>query len=303
MRQDARSRPTEDERQGPAPGAQGADRTRTATVDGRPLVYATYGARTGTPVVLFHGTPGSRLLGELYDAAARERDVRLLVPDRPGFGRSPAWEDRTLADGARIAAAVLDDAGVASAGVVGFSGGGAQALAAAALGDRVTGVDLLSTAVPPHLRAAPPLPQRLLEGTASHAPRLLRTVVRFQAWLAERRPSLAVAQLTADPDAVPARAATLAARDFLEGVGPSCRGLVTETRQLGTAWDLPRSAVSVPVRLWHGADDANVPVAGARRFAETLPDATATVLADADHLTTLLSTRGRVLDRQVADRR
>jgi len=271
--------------------------TATATVDGRPVRYAEYGAESGTPVLLWHGTPGSGLLGALYDDAARERGVRLLVPERPGFGRSPAWDDRTLADAGRIAAAVLDDAGVERAGAVGFSGGGAQALAAAATTDRVTAVDLVSSAVPPSLREKPPLAQRLLEHAATHTPRLLGTVVRGQAWLAGRRPSLALAQLTDDPDALDDGEATLAARDFLAGVGPSRRGLVAETRLLGSPWDLPATDPSVPVRLSHGADDGNVPVAGARRFGEEL-DAETTVLPGADHLTTLLETRERVLDRQ-----
>jgi pimeloyl-ACP methyl ester carboxylesterase len=270
--------------------------TATATVDGRPVRYAASGATSGTPVLLWHGTPGSRLLGALYDDAAREQGVRLLVPDRPGFGRSPAWDGRTLADAGRIAAAVLDDAGVERAGAVGFSGGGAQALAAATTTDRVTAVDLVSTAVPPSLRETPPFAQRLLEGAATHTPRLLGAVLRWQAWMADRRPSLALAQLTDDPDALADDEATLAARDFLAGIGPSRRGLVAETRLLGSPWDLPPADPSVPVRLWHGADDGNVPVAGARRFAEGL-DAETTVLDGADHLTALLETRERVLAR------
>jgi len=274
--------------------------TATATVDGRPVRYAEYGADSGTPVLLWHGTPGSSLLGALYDAAARDRGVRLLVPERPGFGRAPAWEDRTLADAGPIARAILDDAGVERAGAVGFSGGGAQALAAAATTDRVTAVDLVSTSVPPEMREAPPLAQRLLEGAATHTPRLLGAVLRGQARLAERRPSLALAQLTDDTDALSDREATLAARDFLAGIARSRRGLVAETRLLGSPWELPPLDPSVPVRLWHGADDGNVPVAGARRFAEEL-GAEATVLDDADHLTALLDTRERVLDRQRGD--
>jgi pimeloyl-ACP methyl ester carboxylesterase len=275
--------------------------TTTATVDGRPVRYAEYGADSGVPVLLFHGTPGSRLLGALYDDAASERGVRLLVPDRPGFGRSPAWETRTLADGGRIAGAVLDDASVDRAGAVGFSGGGPQALAAAVGTDRIDAVDLVSTAVPPALRETPPVPQRLLEGAANRTPRLLRGVVRCQAWLAERRPSLAVAQLTDDVDGLDDAATRLAAGDFLEGVGPRRDGLVTETRLLGARWDLPLADLSVPVRLWHGTDDANVPVAGACRFADEL-GVSPTLLDGADHLTALLDTRERVLDRGSADR-
>jgi len=35
--------------------------------DGRTLGYAEYGEQEGTPILLFHGTPGSRLEGALFE--------------------------------------------------------------------------------------------------------------------------------------------------------------------------------------------------------------------------------------------
>lgn len=274
---------------------------RAETEDG-PVAYATYGSPDGPPVVLFHGTPGSRLLGELFARPARERGLRLLVPDRPGYGHSPAWPDRTLSDGAAIARAVLDEVGASRAGVVGFSGGGAQALAAAAdCGDRITAVDLVSTATPPSLRETTPGVQRLLDGLARHAPTALRALLRGGAWAAERRPSLVLSTLTADPGAIPDREAAAVARDFVEGIGPARSGFVTETRLLGSEWGVSLDAPSVPIRLSHGVADDNVPIAGARRLADRLPDATLSPFETGDHLTTLLDGRESVLDRQ-ADR-
>ncbi|MFB6152239.1 MAG: alpha/beta fold hydrolase [Haloarculaceae archaeon] len=137
--------------QGPATAAgTGESQTRTVSVDGRTVAYAEYGDPDGTPVLFFHGTPGSRVLGALYDEPARDRGVRVIAPDRPGYGRSSPWPDRTFADAPAFAVPVLDDAGVDRAGVVGFSGGGPHALALAATrGDRVTRVDLVASAAPP----------------------------------------------------------------------------------------------------------------------------------------------------------
>jgi hypothetical protein len=75
--------------------ATSIERGDTATAecvlpDGRTLAYATCGPTDGTPVVAHHGTPGSRLFADLLADAARDAGVRLLVPDRPGFGRSSA---------------------------------------------------------------------------------------------------------------------------------------------------------------------------------------------------------------------
>jgi pimeloyl-ACP methyl ester carboxylesterase len=127
----------------PSAGPDGPDRPAeegvgSVRVDGRRLAYATYGDPDGRPVLVHHGSPGSRLVGQLLDGAARERGLRLVAPDRPGFGRSTHDPDRTIPDWPGDAAAVLDALGIERASVVGFSGGGPFALAvAAAYPDRV----------------------------------------------------------------------------------------------------------------------------------------------------------------------
>ena len=78
------------------------------------MAYAECGDPGGVPVLFFHGTPGSGLLGALWDDAARQRDLRLLALDRPGYGRSDPWTGRTLADTAGFAGPVLDGAPVES---------------------------------------------------------------------------------------------------------------------------------------------------------------------------------------------
>jgi pimeloyl-ACP methyl ester carboxylesterase len=64
--------------------------------DGRRLGYAEYGARAGAPVMFFHGTPGSRRVARWAGAVARRRGIRLIAPDRPGFGLSDFQRGRTL---------------------------------------------------------------------------------------------------------------------------------------------------------------------------------------------------------------
>ena len=58
--------------------------------DGRRLAYAEHGAPNGTPIVHCHGAPSSRIEGEfLFDGQLLvELGICLIVPDRPGIGRS-----------------------------------------------------------------------------------------------------------------------------------------------------------------------------------------------------------------------
>lgn len=117
--------------------------------DGRHLGYAEYGDPAGLAIIGFHGTPGSRLMFQLADSAARELGLRLLAPERPGFGISTYQKNRTLASYAADIAAFADRLGIKRFAVAGISGGGPYAAACAALlPERVTALALVSPVGP-----------------------------------------------------------------------------------------------------------------------------------------------------------
>lgn len=269
--------------------------TQVATIPGdgeRRLAYTEYGDSSGTPVVFLHGTPGSRRLGELFDVAARDHGVRLLAPDRPGYGRSSPWPDRTVRDAGTFVTAVLDDVGVRTAGLVAFSGGSAHALATAATHPgRVSRVDSIAGVTPPDGSEATPMIQRLLSGLATTTPTALRGLFRGQAWLAERLdPSFVVTQYTTGgaDGTVPDPVAEVVKADFVEAFARSRSGAVTEFRNTATGWDLPFDGIDVDVRFRHGENDTNVPISGVRSLETRIPTAELRVIDDADHLRTLL---------------
>lgn len=103
------------------------------TDDGRLLLAEEWGNPAGTPVLLLHGTPGSRLGTALPDLPAHHPDLRFFAYDRPGYGGSDRHPGRRVADAARDAAAVADALGIERFAVVGRSGGAPHALACAAL--------------------------------------------------------------------------------------------------------------------------------------------------------------------------
>ena len=98
--------------------------------DGRSLAYAEWGDSAGRPVVLFHGTPGSRLLCPDEDATA-SAGVRLVTIDRPGYGRSDPHPNHSLLTWADDYAELHDLLGLPPCPIVGWSGGGPYALACA----------------------------------------------------------------------------------------------------------------------------------------------------------------------------
>lgn len=276
-------------------------RKRTTVARGRELTYAEYGDPNGTPVVFLHGTPGSRLLAGLFDSLAGEFGVRLLAPDRPGFGGSEPWPDRSVCDGETVVTAVLDDAGVDSAGVVAFSGGSPYALAtAAAAPDRVDRVDLVAGATPAGVSEETPTVQRVLARLATTTPTLLGGLFRWQSWMAGRLdPSFVVDQYTADggDDEIPDETAETVKRDFREAFSRHRAGAVSEFRHTAEDWGIDYHDIDAPVTLWHGDDDTNVPFADAHRLADEIPGAEVVVLEEADHLGSLLEAMPDVLER------
>lgn len=281
------------------PDASSEDRgTRTVGVDGTPVAYREFGDPLGDPVVCFHGTPGSRQFGAVYDDAAHDVGVRVVSFDRPGYGDSPHRGEHAPTDTPELVAEVLNDVGVEQAGLVAFSGGAPHALATAAqLSDRVTSVDVVAGAVPPNCLDSLPGAQQMLGALADATPRLLGGLLRGQAWVARRRPPSFVATqyTTGDARDVPADVAAVAKRDFITGVSGDASGVVAESRQAVTDWDVAVGDVECRVRWFHGERDENVPVEGAREFGASLPDSELTTLERVDHLGCVAATRERVL--------
>src|SRR5215213_8734580 len=119
------------------------------TPDGRALAYVERGAEDGTPVIVSHGTPGSRLARHPDPEIYERHGVRAVAYDRPGYGRSDPQPGRSVADATADIAAIADELGFDRFAVVGGSGGAPHALACGALlGDRVVRVGALVTPAP-----------------------------------------------------------------------------------------------------------------------------------------------------------
>lgn len=265
-----------------------------ALPDGRRLAIAEYGDPTGTPIVYCHGFGGSRLQVHPDHDIARRLGVRLIAPDRPGIGRSDPAAGRRVVDWPRDVAALADALGLDRFGVLGYSGGGAYALAcAAALPERVAVVGLVSSAAP-------------FGGAASRAYltpewRRVRATARFAPWL--MRPFFAriARQCARDPEGTLARSiAAMAPADravasdpevcpwllaaAIEGYAQDGRGVADDALALARDWGCDLAAVSQEVRIWHGEADPVWPPATGAYLARALSHSCVTFVPGAAHL-------------------
>lgn len=261
--------------------------------DGRALGYAQYGQPDGRPLFFFHGTPGSRTLARLFDAVARRHGIRLIAPERPGFGHSDFLPGRTFTDWPDDVGELADALGVDRFAVAGFSGGGPYAAACAwKLPDRLTGTAIISGVGTAFVQAETGGISRLNRGLISVARRVrwvagaVKGIVTFAA---PRLPDRTLVQFLGKlpkPDqeilARPEVTAVLA-EDLREAFRGGAEGVEHELGMFAAPWDFEPREVSVPVHLWHGEADLSVPPESGRSLAAAIPDCRSVFIEDAGH--------------------
>jgi pimeloyl-ACP methyl ester carboxylesterase len=154
------------------------------TESGRRVAYAQMGRLDGTPLLYFHGDPGSRLDFDqpLSRAALDESGVRLIGIDRPGFGRSTHQAGRRHRDWPSDVLAVADELGIYRFGILAYSAGGPYAVACAlAFPERLTFVGIVSGIGPaetPRHREGMPRTAVTAIGLSRRVPAVVRWAVK-----------------------------------------------------------------------------------------------------------------------------
>jgi pimeloyl-ACP methyl ester carboxylesterase len=262
--------------------------------DGRELCWAEYGDPQGEPVFYFHGGPGSRLpIWPRQDEVATSLGIRLLCPERPGFGESTRHPERTLTGWTDDVAALADAIALGSFSVVGYSAGGPHALACAAkLGDRLTRAVTVGCLAPwdlPELARHMDLPRRMLRLLAQRAPWLLRLTYRS---LPEprRHPEKLVRKMLAglsEPDQVvlaQPEVFKLGVDHTIAGLTQGFEGMADEVLILARPWGFDIAEIALPVIVWCGREDTAAPLDQAEHLASLIPRAELRLIDGEGHL-------------------
>lgn len=250
--------------------------TLTCTDDmGRTLTWAEYGDPDGVPLLFLHGSPGGRLSAAQHDQRFARQGLRVVSPDRPGYGGSDAAPGHTLRDFADDLLALLDACELDRVFVVGGSGGGPYALAlAAAAPHRVRAAGILVGAAPlqPDERARQAGFVRTVLDSLDDPARLRTALEQVRASLLEQGVA-ALMPDAADTDREQwSRQAEAMQRMLTDALTPGAQGLIDDfTAIYSSPWGFELAQVSVPVIWAHGQDDHNVPITAAARLAGQLP--------------------------------
>ncbi len=241
--------------------------TTIETRVGRTLTFRDWGDRSGRPLFYLHGSPGSRLLhGPDVDYA--ELGIRLITYDRPGYGGSERRSGRTVADAVPDMLDIADHLSLESFGILGISGGGPHALAAAALSasrvsrcatamgigpadaddlDFFAGMDATEVNEWQVFTGPDPDRKHILDGTLE--------------WIGGIR---------GNPDLPDELKASLVAA-FTEAFRSGADGILDDYVALSRPWGFDLADVTCPTTVMVAEEDTSVPPAHGRWLAERLP--------------------------------
>jgi pimeloyl-ACP methyl ester carboxylesterase len=259
--------------------------------DGKRLCWAEYGDRSGESVFVFHGNPGSRLAWGAMPGTPFLPEVRLVAPDRPGYGRSE-FKANALERWPQDMVELADHLGIERFAVFGPSGGAPYALACAwKIPDRLTAVGVFGAVgpnVPEAVEGALPA-LKLLWRIAKP----LQWAIRLQMWLmslAARRNPIRFAETLGEFELKDEDKAILDRPEILElfrvdspeayrqnGIGSAYDVTIP------ASWPIPLEEIRTKVRLWHPERD---PLVGNMTLylASRIPDADLRCLPGEGHL-------------------
>ncbi|KAH8821975.1 alpha/beta hydrolase fold family protein [Xylogone sp. PMI_703] len=264
--------------------------------DGRLLGFAEYGSPTAFPVLYFHGFPSSRLEGCGFGNIPQKHGIRLIVPDRPGFGLSSFQPHRRITDWPADVKALASHLGLSRFAILGCSGGGPYAVACAhALpSDMLSTVGVVAGAGPWTAGTQDvTLTRRLMAPIAMYWPaglealsnmliRMLRYIVntdfvtrRLDNWIDSMRREKKKEK--GDEDEEEIKNSTRKSRErviamTLEAFAQGSAAMIQETQLLIQDWGFRFEDVTYEgIQIWHGTRDQNSPVRMIRYMAERLP--------------------------------
>lgn len=261
--------------------------------DGRNLSYTDIGSGENGTWIHCHGIPGSRhelmhLAGELEAAG-----IRVVVPDRPGYGNSSPHPDFCFTSHSDDLQQLADHLQLARFALSGFSGGGVFAMATAHdLGQRVGRLTIAATPAVP-----------LMDNPFEHASELTANAWRSALENTEVLASQ-LQELTVSCDALSAALLNAAGeeerrylsskpvyQDFLtslraalnQGPAATAKVLARDSFMIAHQWPFNLKNLDIPTLVIHGAADNLVFEQHQTALLNRLPEARSRLIARAGH--------------------
>jgi pimeloyl-ACP methyl ester carboxylesterase len=291
-----------------ADGTDGPLEGRLRLPDGRRLSWTEWGDPRGHPVVRVHGTPGSRYPIQADPGLWARHGVRLIVPERPGYGEAGRLPGRGWLEPVNDLAAILDALDIPSVAIYGGSGATPYVLGFALRHpDRTEAASVANGTAPvTPAEAESMVPFNVAGWRLARAGRL----AELERCLEDEATSLMPGEIPVSPDGskadsagsqIPFAIRASWARSMAEAIRHGVGGWLDDVVFDSGDWPgLEAEAVEASLTWWHAADDRHCPLAAAKRLVARLPRATLRIEPDADHLTGIARGDSDVLEELLA---
>lgn len=269
--------------------------------DGREIQIIQDGDLEGVPVVLHHGTPGSRTLPSIAIADAAEQGIRLIGFDRAGYGGSTPSPGRAVADIAGDVEAIASALKIDRLAVWGGSGGGAHALACAALlPDLVAGAASLASPAP-YLADGLDWSEGMGESNIVEFAAAEKGRRELEEFIEAQTPGI----ISADPEifldflrsllspvdkeALTSDIVIESIDNMIEGIKVKRDGWVDDDLAFVKSWGFDLEDIHIPVLLMHGKQDNFVPYSHGEWLADQIPGVDSRILPDDGHVSLMVN--------------
>ena len=256
--------------------------------DGRQLGFAEYGAPNGSPVLFFHGAPGSRHIHADMASIAAQRGIRLIAVERPGYGLSDPQPGRTMLDWTDDIEALIDALGIKQFAVIGFSMGSIYALACAyKFPQRITRAALVGALAPLDapgvMEGMSPAVSGLYTLAQSDPDELRNTLAAIAPSPVALVEAMSSSVTVWDRDVIHKRMPEFE-MDFTQTLREGVAGVASDFVLASKIWGFPLDGIQTEVRLWCGTGDCNTPPAMTNYLASRLPNNRKFMLPGEGHL-------------------
>lgn len=287
--------------------------------DGRRLGFSRFGVESKHTVFYLHGFPDSRFGAGVFDEPGKKLGVRVIGVDRAGIGLSSPRPNRTALDAADDIRHLAKHLKLSSYGIVAVSGGGPYALACARAlpAGQLKGVAIVSGMGPFEIGTkGMMLTNKLIFNAFVYAPWLIR-------WMTRR--GVAKFQKTSDdkmmegmqtintyhrfrwPYPNPRDAEMFRnnkplmkwfVRSSRQFFGQGCDALSDECKVLtgDLGFRIEDIRTDLPVQLWYGKQDVNVPMRMGEEIAVRLGGRASFRVEDETHATLWINHREQILE-------
>ena len=267
--------------------------------DGRSLSFARFGDPSGKPVFYFHGFPGSRLEPQSNHDAFLKAGIQLLALDRPGIGHSTRKNKRKLLDWPDDVVEIAKILKLEKFSILGVSGGGPYALACAraipGYLNKVTVACGLGPIDAPNATSGMMLSNRVLFRYGKFIPPVLHLSTFLMVRQLSSKPAKGLKKFVEglpEPDRLvlsKTDAQDFVAASAVEGVRQGSGPLLEEIGIYSRSWGFKLEDLNVPVSLFQGEVDIDVPASMARHQASLIPDCEINLYPDDGHFSLLVN--------------